>query len=500
MINPELQARPPQLSARTGAGIRGASSLIIVPALMMADILALGASLFLAWETRLSLLSAFKTLFPLEVTVDFGHHLLWVLVVVIGYLAIDGLYTVRLPFWRETSRLLKIVVLSFLLILASISLGRMSGEFSRTILVLCCLFTLVLMPLGRWSAKTLLWRRGVWERPVLVLGAGKTGALVARAMLRDRYPGYLIRGFLDDDPAKKRAGIQVNGVRFPVLGGFADCEAVMAASGVSDLIVAAPGLASTRLVELVNRLQRIASSLLVVPDLFGLPVEGVKADNFFDEQVLTFRLGNNLSYFSNRLIKRCFDLALGSVLFACLLPLMLLTALAIKIDSPGPVLFAHGRIGRQGRAFNCFKFRSMVADAQEKLSELLRNNPQLQQEWRFHYKMKNDPRITRIGRFLRRTSLDELPQLLNVLRGEMSLVGPRPVTNKEIPNFGEHIENYYLVRPGLTGLWQVSGRSEMEYQRRVSLESWYVRNWSLWTDISLLARTVSVVLNKKGAF
>jgi undecaprenyl-phosphate galactose phosphotransferase len=131
---------------------------------------------------------------------------------------------------------------------------------------------------------------------------------------------------------------------------------------------------------------------------------------------------------------------------------------------------------------------------------LLQDNPELQQEWQYHYKIKNDPRITRVGKFLRSTSLDELPQLLNVLKGEMSLVGPRPVTDQEVTYFGNHIENYYLVRPGLTGLWQVSGRSEMDYQRRVSLESWYVRNWSLWTDITLLIRTITIVIIKQGAF
>jgi undecaprenyl-phosphate galactose phosphotransferase len=184
----------------------------------------------------------------------------------------------------------------------------------------------------------------------------------------------------------------------------------------------------------------------------------------------------------------------------CLSPLLAVIALAIRLDSPGPVLFAHSRIGQNGKYFYCYKFRSMAANAREMLTQLLQDNPELQQEWQHHYKIKNDPRITRVGDFLRKTSLDELPQLLNVLKGEMSLVGPRPITDQEAPYFGNHIENYYLVRPGLTGLWQVSGRSEMDYQRRVSLESWYVRNWSLWTDITLILRSIAVVLLKDGAY
>ncbi|MGD0152186.1 MAG: undecaprenyl-phosphate galactose phosphotransferase WbaP [Thermacetogeniaceae bacterium] len=480
--------------------IRTVPSLYTIPALVVTDVLALGAALWLAWEVRLGLLPMFGSLYNLEVTVDFYHHLLWVLVVVLSYLAIDGLYTSRLPFWRETGRALKVITLSFLLILASISLGKMSGEFSRSVLVLCCLFALLLLPVGRWAMKSLLWQRGWWDQPVLVLGAGKTGALVAQALLRDRYLGYQIRGFLDDEPAKQKSGFKVNGVCFPVLGGFADYEQVMAETGVSDLIVAAPGMASTKLVDLVNSIQRIASSVTVVPDLFGLPVEGVKADYFFDEQMLTFRLGNNLANPVNRIIKRCFDFIIGLLISIILLPLLAAIALAVKLDSPGPVLFAHRRVGRNGRRFNCYKFRSMAINAQEVLSDLLENNQEAQQEWQYHYKIKNDPRITRVGKFLRSSSLDELPQLLNVLRGEMSLVGPRPITDQEIPYFGNHIENYYLVRPGITGLWQVSGRSEMDYEHRVSLESWYVRNWSLWTDISLLIRTLTVLISKCGAY
>jgi undecaprenyl-phosphate galactose phosphotransferase len=184
----------------------------------------------------------------------------------------------------------------------------------------------------------------------------------------------------------------------------------------------------------------------------------------------------------------------------CLSPLLAVIALAIRLDSPGPVLFAHSRIGQNGKHFCCYKFRSMAANARETLSRLLQDNPELQQEWQRHYKIKNDPRITRVGDFLRKTSLDELPQLLNVLKGEMSLVGPRPITDQEVPYFGNHIDNYYLVRPGLTGLWQVSGRSEMDYQRRVSLESWYVRNWSLWIDITLILRTFVAILSSNGAY
>ncbi|NLX88781.1 MAG: undecaprenyl-phosphate galactose phosphotransferase WbaP, partial [Syntrophomonadaceae bacterium] len=189
-----------------------------------------------------------------------------------------------------------------------------------------------------------------------------------------------------------------------------------------------------------------------------------------------------------------------SLLIMLLAPLLLLIAILIRIESPGPTLFAHKRLGKNGVPFNCYKFRSMVMNAQELLPQLLEDNPELQEEWNRDFKLKHDPRVTRIGRILRQTSLDEIPQLINVLKGEMSLVGPRPIIAEEMERFGDAARDYMMVSPGMTGLWQVSGRSDIDYQERVLMESWYVRNWSLWLDISLLFRTVGIVLNRKGAY
>jgi len=468
--------------------------------LVFTDIVMVVLALFLAWQVRLRVLPSFTSLYPKEMPLGIYQHLILVLFFLLVYLTIEGLYFRRLPFWRETRILLKAVLLSFLFVLAAISLGKLNNEFSRTVLVLCCLFSIIAMPLGRFGVKTMLWRWGLWAKPVLILGAGKTGELVARALLRDSYLGYKIHGFLDDDHVKKSRGIKLNDVHFPVLGGFEECEAVMEHSGVRDLIIAAPGMLPAKLVDLVNRLQRVSSSVLVIPDLFGLPVASVKADYFFDEQVLSFRVENNLANPANILLKRIFDLTIGLAILICISPVMLLLVLVIKLDSPGPVLFPHKRIGRRGESFNCYKFRTMVTNAQELLAELLKKDNSLRQEWERHYKLKNDPRITRVGAFLRKTSLDELPQLINVLKGEMSLVGPRPITEKEISHFDSYINDYCLVRPGVTGLWQVSGRSEIDYLQRVRLESWYIRNWSLWLDITLIMRTFAAVLAGNGAY
>ncbi|HCN6724594.1 TPA: sugar transferase, partial [Escherichia coli] len=166
----------------------------------------------------------------------------------------------------------------------------------------------------------------------------------------------------------------------------------------------------------------------------------------------------------------------------------------------GPAIYSHERIGKGGKIFKCLKFRSMVTNSKEVLEDLLSKDIQAKQEWEATFKLKNDPRITKIGHFLRRTSLDELPQLFNVLKGEMSLVGPRPIITAELEKYNDEVAYYLLSKPGMTGLWQVSGRSDVDYETRVYLDTWYVKNWSMWNDIAILFKTIGVVLKKDGAY
>lgn len=201
------------------------------------------------------------------------------------------------------------------------------------------------------------------------------------------------------------------------------------------------------------------------------------------------------------LAKRTFDLIAGILILVAALPIMAIIAAAIKLDSAGPVFFSHRRIGRGGKEFECHKFRTMRPNNEEVLSTYLSSNPKARQEWDTFAKLRSrDPRATRVGQFLRRFSLDELPQIFNVLKGEMSLVGPRPYLQREFVKLESHAASILLSRPGITGLWQVSGRNEINFKGRLDLESWYVRNWSLWLDITLLVRTVGVVLARRGAY
>lgn len=202
---------------------------------------------------------------------------------------------------------------------------------------------------------------------------------------------------------------------------------------------------------------------------------------------------------NSRFLKRAFDIIFALFFLIILSPFILILALLIKKDG-GPAFYGHERIGQNGIRFKCLKFRSMAVNSQELLQQILNNNPEARQEWETTFKLKNDPRITTIGHFIRKTSLDEIPQLINILKGEMSTVGPRPVTEKELPMYNEDVKYYLMTKPGLTGLWQVSGRNDIDYESRVKLDTNYIQNWSFFKDIIIILKTVKVVLKKDGAY
>ncbi|MCL6472476.1 MAG: undecaprenyl-phosphate galactose phosphotransferase WbaP [Firmicutes bacterium] len=482
----------------------GRQSMAQIPAVVVLasiDLAILTLALSLAFLIRLNVLPLVTPIFPMAVPPTLFSWLWALLIIGIFCLAYEGLYTKRLHFWQEAKQLVKSMTLVFIILLALVSLGKLSGEVSRTVLVLTYLISVILLPLGRFLGKSVLTRAGIGIQPVLILGAGDTGRLVANSLLRERYLGYRIIGFLDEDRANIARNVPVNGTLFPVLGSFRDSDRLMRETGVRNLIVAVPDMPSRDLVGLVNRLQRSAASVTVIPDLFDLPVLGVEADYSFDDRMLSFRIRNNLANPLNILAKRLFDLVVGSLILVVALPLMTLIAIAIKLDSPGPVFFSHRRIGRGGREFRCYKFRTMYQNNDEILRKYLEDNPQARYEWERFAKLRGyDPRVTRVGRLLRKFSLDELPQIFNVLKGDMSLVGPRPYLLREAAKLGRSASSILLARPGITGLWQVSGRNNIDFEGRLKLESWYVRNWSLWLDISLLVRTVGVVLARRGAY
>ncbi len=349
---------------------------------------------------------------------------------------------------------------------------------------------------GRYVMQRVLRRLGVWQNRVIIIGAGKT----AEQFIHAFYGNYYIVGFIEDRKDKPLLK------QYPWLGGFDDIERVLQANPVHEVIIAAPGLPRDRLVGIFYRVQPYVRKTSLIPDLFGIPIANVKTERSLDDHLLVLKTTNSLQRRTNRCLKRAFDLVAGSIIAVCIAPILVATAIAIKLDSPGPVFYNAERIGKNLRrrglpTFTCYKFRSMYVNADEILRDYLAAHPEAAAEWREFQKLRgDDPRVTRVGRFIRKYSIDELPQIFNVLRGNMSLVGPRPYLPREREKIGDYYHVICMTTPGITGLWQVSGRNDIAFDGRLQLDAWYVRNWSLWQDITLLVRTIGVVLGQKGAY
>ena len=408
--------------------------------------------------------------------------------------ALVGLYPgVGLAPAEELRRLTLATTLVYLVLGAGTFLFKEGDAYSRAVFLGAWAFSVVLVPLSRALVRHLFARQKWWGYPVLVLGAGKTGRMVVQALMRQPGLGLKPVAVLDDDPEKHGA---LEGV--PVVGGVELAPVLARELGIRHAIVAMPGVPRGKLLDLLEQYGGVFPHLVLIPDLFGFSSLWVSARDLGG--VLGLEVRQRLLLASPRILKRVMDVAIAAVGGLLISPLLAAIAILIKMDSPGAVLYGHTRIGQGGRRFIAWKFRSMVVDADRVLEEYLAKRPELYEEWERDHKLKNDPRVTRVGRILRKLSLDELPQLWNVIKGEMSLVGPRPIVQDELAKYGDKGTFYLKVRPGMTGLWQVSGRNDISYEERVELDVYYVRNWSVWLDLYILARTVWVVLFGKGAY
>jgi len=301
--------------------------------------------------------------------------------------------------------------------------------------------------------------------------------------------GYRLLGFLDDDlHPDGRFG------RFSHLGRIEQLASVVETYGVSEVIIALPTAAHQAVWDIVNRCQEHNVRYKVVPDLFEMSLSRVDMDEIAGIPLIGFRESTIAG--PNLVLKRALDLGLGSFILLLSLPLWIVVPLLIKLDSPGPVLYRQIRVGRDGKHFTFYKFRSMRKGAEEEWHRLRALNetegPIL--------KIRKDPRLTRVGKFLRRTSMDELPQILNVLRGDMSLVGPRPPLPAEVLQYEPWQHKRLSVAGGMTGLWQVSGRSHLNFEEMVMMDLYYIENWSLGLDLKILLRTIPAILTGTGSF
>jgi Undecaprenyl-phosphate galactose phosphotransferase WbaP len=365
---------------------------------------------------------------------------------------------------------------------------------------------------------------------VVVIGAGRVGRAVVETLLRRPQLGLRPVAILDDDPARQgsvrvawgendmivepvgestlsdleppssdRAAIEqfaeVGGV--PVVGGL-DLAAVLAQRlEIRTAVIAMPEMDATAVLNMIERFGDSYSSVLVIPDLFNLAHFG--APTRYLGGVLGLEVQRQLLHSGPRFAKRAMDIAMVTIGGLCILPVLVAIALLIKLDSKGSAFYMQRRLGQDGVRFKALKFRTMHGDADQRIAHLLEESAELRAEFEQYHKLADDPRITKVGRILRKYSLDELPQLWNVIKGEMSLVGPRPYLEKEIPDMQQKEAIVLRVRPGLTGIWQVTTRNESTFDERVNLDVEYVRNWSPWLDVYILARTFNVVVAGTGS-
>ncbi len=454
---------------------RVAEHVISLASLLASDIAVLALSLGVAVLLRASALPAVSSAFarPLYPPSHYAG-LWWIPMAYVGALAYAGLYTRRDPYWEEVRRCLIGVTAGTILTFAFLSVTK-NSDLSRPIVILAWALLLVMLPLARRAVKEALFVFGPWRRCALLVGAGPVTDGLVEAFRRHRTLGYDVVEVLSDPHA-------------------APARAAML--GAREVILATPQLERAEFLRLVERLREVAENILIVPDLAEAPVLGVEVLGLMEDRALLLRVPNNLLKPWNLALKRAFDVVVASALIIVLSPVIAALALAVLLDSPGPAFHVEPRVGRKRTPFACLKLRTMYQDAGHLLDAYISDHAGAAAEWTRYRKLRSfDPRVTRLGRVLREYSLDELPQLFNVVRGEMSLVGPRPYLPSEMATL-EH-DGMCDVRPGMTGLWQVSGKNALALSERARLERWYVNNWSLWLDVIVLVKTIPAVLRPR---
>lgn len=407
----------------------------------------------------------------------------------------SGLYNHNLSQVEELQRLSKSVSI-FFLIGASILFLSKEGTISRIVVLMAWLFTLVLTPFLRELMRTVMVRMKFWGEPVILFGNGQLGKEVAEYLICHPKMGYNPVCIVDRRKEKRQPGSNQNVIHDMTVFTRED-DLPEWLQNVQTAFVITPETSETVREMLIGKQTVRFKQLILVGS-------GEKTGSLWVQPldiggILGLDVGQNLLSQSQLLIKRWTDLILIALCSVFILPVLGLIALLIKLDSPGSVFYKQDRIGYGGKPFKMWKFRSMFMGADEKLNEYLDNNPDLKAEYEVTHKLKQDPRLTRVGKFMRKFSIDELPQLINVIKGEMSLVGPRPFLPYEIDFYKNFYTLYTYVYPGITGLWQISGRSNVSYNKRTDMDEYYLRNWSIWLDIHILLRTIWVVIRRDGA-
>lgn len=406
----------------------------------------------------------------------------------------EGVYQLRRgSSWLDEAYRLFTGTLVGIAVLTVLTFNVRPQFYSRLMLGYAGVLIFVLLSMSRLLIGTIrsrLYRQGVGVERVLVVGCGDVGRTVMGSIMARPELGYKVAGFLDDAPERRHQNLG----RFRALGSTDALPAVLHNHEIDEVIVALPWRSIEKIMSIMAQCERLKVRARIVPDLFQLRLNRVDIDDISGIPLIGVRDVSIRGW--NRAIKRGADIVLAALGLIVMSPMLAVIALLIKWDSHGPVLFPQVRVGRDGRLFTLYKFRSMFIGADEEKEQLR----ELNEASGPFFKMRDDPRRTKVGRWLRRLSLDELPQLWNVLKGDMSLVGPRPPVPSEVEEYEPWHRKRLLVDPGITGLWQVSGRSELTFDEMVMLDLFYAENWSLWLDFKIMLRTIPTVVMGTGAY
>jgi undecaprenyl-phosphate galactose phosphotransferase len=413
-----------------------------------------------------------------------------------------GHYEQRIPWWSQVryvveALLLAMVVDAFMHFALHHPIGRL-----QVALTWVCSGAYLL--LGRQISRYLLIQAGHWNLPTVILGDAQSITDALYAINNDRYAGYEVTAILlrdRDFDRFDRSTLPAKYQSLPLIDARGEYyENYMADHPHAFYIIALDSIRGEQRDSLLSTLSTRRLKHAIIPPIRRMSMYGMDPHFFFGHDVMLLRPRSRIQTPFGMTLKRSMDILVSGLAILATSPLFFYLYFQIKKDG-GPVFFGQKRVGRDGKLFTCWKYRTMVVDAEEKLKSILATDPDAAREWEIYGKLKEDPRIIpSVGHFIRRTSIDELPQLLNVLKGEMSLVGPRPMLPEQQAQYGDDLHNYTSVKPGITGLWQVSGRNEVSFEQRVYLDSWYVRNWSVWHDIVILFKTVRTLVKREGAY
>ncbi|NUU97783.1 hypothetical protein XO11_05860 [Marinitoga sp. 1138] len=398
-------------------------------------------------------------------------------------------------FWDEMRNIVKASFFSLVLLLLFSFINK--TYYSRFVVIYGITLFVILDMVIRYFYRKVLYKLNIFKTNVLIIGAGEMGKIISDKIKAHTFTTYNIIGFLDDDETK--VGKKIND--YKILGKTEDIDKILSQNDIDEVIIAIPTANRQTISQIISHLEGKVRRIKFIPDMYGLITFSTDIQDF--DGVMTISASQGLLNPVNKVLKRTFDIIFGIVGLLIFLPLFLIIGWKIKREDGGSILFKHNRVGKDLKEFKMYKFRTMVPNAEQKLKEMLEKDEKLREEFYKNFKLKDDPRITKIGKFLRKTSLDEFPQFLNVIKGDMSIVGPRPVVRKEIEMYyGEEVaKRVFAVKPGITGMWQANGRSDVEdYDERIALDLYYIRNWSLWLDIIIILKTIKAVLDRKGAY